>query len=688
MWGRRNTARNSVATMERAAHPRELNAVSQLLRRADWETLDDGARATLVSAYPPLDAIGSNPARGYAATADEEPLQEWIARVVAPRFQPEIATGVRSWLETAAPGGHLYVGGDPGLGRTSLVASVCRQVMKTSPVPTSFCYVPDPSALDTPLLLALPQADAKALAKALYDEMSALAGHWQEAGQHGGASTLTQLVARHLDRLQAAAPEATKPYVVQLRGALDALAQAKGALPFDADHLPLGHVSPDPEAVDGAPAVVAARAPIDVGDALLRANGGVLIANAAAIDFGDLVTPLTKGALVLNDGWPAVPLNVRVVLIGTGDIYDNLSGGDFSRLFRYELWANPVVDWTRETEAAYAALADGVTRRYSLPALDASAVSRLIEESARRVGGMNRSRLGTDLSLPHDLAAEAGRLAQSSSATTTSGAHVDTVLRQRRALQAANARWMRQAILSGAEITPTAGATVGQINGLGILEFHPWESIFAVPMRISASVSPGRDEKLVDIEHAVSATDADHVRGEMTAEGFLATRYGQELPLSFLARIRFEQEHGATGGDSASAAVLYALLSALAQMPVRRSLAVTGALGQYGELQPIGGVNFKIEGFWELCRLRRAQGEQAEDGYGVIIPAVNTRDLMLRPEVAQAIADEGWFRIYPISTFDEGIPLLIGIPAETLHQRVAQRLQRFREIEAGERGRR
>src|SRR5262249_41108581 len=122
--------------------------------------------------------------------------------------------------------------------------------------------------------------------------------------------------------------------------------------------------------------------------------------------------------------------------------------------------------------------------------------------------------------------------------------------------------------------------------------------------------------------------------GAMTMEGFLAYRYGQDQPLSVLARIRFEQEHGATGGDSASAAELFALLSALAQAPIRRSLCVTGAVGQYGEIQPIGGVNTKIEGFWELCRARRAQGEQPQGGYGMLIPAVNARDLMLRPEVA------------------------------------------------------
>jgi predicted ATP-dependent protease len=166
----------------------------------------------------------------------------------------------------------------------------------------------------------------------------------------------------------------------------------------------------------------------------------------------------------------------------------------------------------------------------------------------------------------------------------------------------------------------------------------------------------------------------------MTMEGYLANRYGQDRPVSLSARIRFEQQHGGTGGDSASAAELFALLSALAQVPIRRSVAVTGAVGQYGEIQPIGGVNTKIEGFFDLCRARRAAGEQPVGGYGAIIPAVNTRDLMLRPDVAYAIAQEGWFSIWPINWVDEGIPLLMGVPADQIHARVNDRLKRFYEL--------
>jgi predicted ATP-dependent protease len=147
--------------------------------------------------------------------------------------------------------------------------------------------------------------------------------------------------------------------------------------------------------------------------------------------------------------------------------------------------------------------------------------------------------------------------------------------------------------------------------------------------------------------------------------------------LAAAVRVRFEQEHGGTGGDSASTAILLALLSALAEVPIRRSVAITGAVGQYGEIQPIGGVNVKIEGFWEICQARRATGEQVAGGYGVVIPATNVRDVMLRREVASSIASDGWFQVWAANTVDEAIPLLMGISAETLHPRVQQRLARF-----------
>ena len=200
-------------------------------------------------------------------------------------------------------------------------------------------------------------------------------------------------------------------------------------------------------------------------------------------------------------------------------------------------------------------------------------------------------------------------------------------------------------------MTATYGAAIGQINGLGIYEVHPSEGAFAVPMRISAIVSVGKDESVLDIERVAEQADAEHVRGMMTMEGYLANRYGQDRPVSLAAR------------SLRAAPVARVAIAPQARNCSRcsrrwRRFRFAGRwrsrarLGQYGEIQPIGGVNTKIEGFFDLCRARRAAGEQPAGGYGVIIPAVNTRDLMLRPNVAYSIAQEGWFSIWPINWVD------------------------------------
>ncbi len=508
-----------------------------------------------------------------------------------------------------------------------------------------------------------------------------------------GAPTSTarlQLIADQFAPVVDAAPDAARGYLDSLQATLEQ--RSGGDLPFSSDDVPVAHVSPVPDDLlgtpggQGAPVVVVSLGQNDLTDVLLRANGGVLVLQAPDVldssTWSTLSDALKMRSLVLKQGWPAIPLTVRTVLIGSGGAYNALASNteDFTRLFRYEVWCNWDVAWNRDAEATYAMLADGVSKRHGLPPFDPSGVARLVEEGGRRVDGLNRTRLSTNLLLLHDLALEAGRLARARGSAATTGEHVDGALQLRRTLQAGGAERVREAILSGQEMTPTSGSAIGQINGLGIYEAHPDEASFAVPMRISAIVSAGQQESLIDIEKEADQADSDHVRGLMTMEGYLANVYGQSRPISVAARIRFEQQHGATGGDSASAAELFALLSALAQVPIRSSLAVTGAVGQYGEVQPIGGVNTKIEGFWALCRARWAQGERPDGGYGVIIPAVNARDLMLRPDIAASILNEGWFHIWTIANVDEGIPLLMNLPAQEVHNRVDRRLQQFYDL--------
>ncbi|MGE5335000.1 MAG: Lon-insertion domain-containing protein [Nitrososphaerota archaeon] len=725
--------------------PQPLRNPEALLRRAEWDRLADADREALMRPFQGRAVPQFGDVASEASTHADLRLQDWVANLISSSFQPQTAAYVRGWLSDGSPDGHLYVGGASGQGRTSLVASLARQAMVSAPAPAEYCYVPDLEALDKPALLAVPDNTGAGFTEALRTGLRLIVANWggdessdessddsdESGGNAGGDGSATSasangtassasngtapsqgtspgvrgddpatraqqrgvLVGKIFEVVASVAPnDDARAYVAKLGAAFQQLASDGDDLPFDGDSIPTAHVTPTPDTLPGAPegkgapVVVATLGQTDLTDALLRANGGVLI--LAATDTLDSSTwnalsiALRTRSLMLKQGWPAIPLSVHVVMIGSNSSYTALVNNteDFSRIFRYEIWCNYDAEWRRETEAAYAALANGVSGRHALPPFDPSAVARLVEEGARRVDGLQRSRLSTDLLLLHDLALEAGRVAKARNAANTSGQDVDAALSQRRQLQAGSAERVRYAILSGQEMTATFGAAIGQINGLGIYEVHPSEGTFAVPMRISAIVSVGKDESVLDIERVAEQADAEHVRGMMTMEGYLASRYGQDRPISLAARIRFEQQHGGTGGDSASSAELFALLSALAQAPIRRSVAVTGAVGQYGEIQPIGGVNTKIEGFFDLCRARRAAGEQPMGGYGVIIPAVNTRDLMLRPDVAYSIAQEGWFSIWPINWVDEGIPLLMGLPAEQIHARVNDRLKRFYDL--------
>ncbi len=759
MWGRPKAdgaqpQQRPTAPDGSIAAPQPIRNPNDLLRRAEWDRLADADREALMRPFQGREVPRFGDVASEASTHADLRLQDWVAQLISSGFQPQTAAYVRAWLSDGSPDGHLYVGGFSGQGRTSLVASLARQVLVNAPVPVEYCYVPDLDALGKPMVLAVPDDTGADFIDALQTGLRLIAGNWDGASGSGdgdssdnssddnasdasdgsdnsdggdananpansasNGSTASQgasanapapasgpspaeiaqqrstLVTKIMAIVTSAAPsDGARAYVAKLATALQQLASKGDDLPFAEDSIPTAHVTPTPDSLPGgsgdkgAPVVVASLGQTDLSDALLRANGGVLV--LAATDTLDsstwnaLSTALRNRSLLLKQGWPAIPLSAHVVMIGSNSSYAALVNNteDFSRIFRYEIWCNYDTEWRREAEATYAALAAGVSKRHSLPDFDPSGVARLVEEGARRVDGLQRTRLSTDLLLLHDLALQAGRVAKARSAATTSGQDVDNALFQRRQLQTGSAERVRYAILSGQEMTATFGAAIGQINGLGIYEVHPSEGSFAVPMRISAIVSVGKDYSLLDVERGAEQADAEHIRGLMTMEGYLANRYGQDRPVSLSARIRFEQQHGGTGGDSASAAELFALLSALAQVAMRRSVAVTGAVGQYGEIQPIGGVNTKIEGFFDLCRARRAAGEQPVGGYGAIIPAVNTRDLMLRPDVAYAIAQEGWFNIWPISSVDEGIPLLMGVAADQIHARVNERLKRFYEL--------
>jgi predicted ATP-dependent protease len=249
---------------------------------------------------------------------------------------------------------------------------------------------------------------------------------------------------------------------------------------------------------------------------------------------------------------------------------------------------------------------------------------------------------------------------------------------------------MQEQIVRGTVLVDTDGESVGQINGLSVISMG--QHAFGRPSRITVRVSLGRG-KIVDIEREVELGGPLHSKGVMILSSYLGSNFAPNHPLSLTASIVFEQSYGGVDGDSASSAELYALLSALADAPLRQSLAVTGSVNQYGQVQAIGGVNEKIEGFFDLCRERGLTGQQ-----GVLIPESNVKHLMLRHDVVQAAAD-GQFHIYPVRTINEGIEILTGLPAgqrdsdghfpeNSLNRRVEERLVAFAErwLELGKEG--
>ena len=228
----------------------------------------------------------------------------------------------------------------------------------------------------------------------------------------------------------------------------------------------------------------------------------------------------------------------------------------------------------------------------------------------------------------------------------------------------------------------TEGEAVGQINGLAVLQLGGFA--FGKPSRITAGVRIGKGE-VIDIEREVEMSGPLHSKGVLILTSYLQARYAAEQPLSLSASLVFEQSYSGVDGDSASSTELYALLSAIAQTPIKQSLAVTGSVNQWGQVQAIGGVNEKIEGFFDLCRARGLTGDQ-----GVLIPEANVKNLMLKAEVVSAV-EAGEFAIYPVASIDQGLEILTGVPAGepdeggeyppgTLNRRIADRLQTFSEL--------
>ena len=375
----------------------------------------------------------------------------------------------------------------------------------------------------------------------------------------------------------------------------------------------------------------------------------------------------------------AVPLDVKIVVVGERLLYYLLDAfdPDMDRLFKVMADFDDQIDRTGDHETAYADLIAHTVDTKNLHPFDCSAVARIFEHSLRMVS--DTEKLSAEVDTIRDLVVEADHWAQEDGADTVTEEHVQRAIDA----QIYRADRLRDRVQESIErekiYIDTTGATVGQINGLSYLGVGGFS--FGKPSRITARVRLGEGE-IVDIEREAALGGAIHSKGVLILSGFLEGRFAQQYPLSLSARLVFEQSYGGIDGDSASSAELYALLSALAEVPLKQHLAVTGSVNQRGVVQPIGGVNEKIEGFFDVCEERGLTGDQ-----GVLIPAANADNLMLRPDVVAAVR-AGDFHVYPVETVDQGIELLTDVeagtrdeqgtfPAGTINAMVEARLREF-----------
>jgi lon-related putative ATP-dependent protease len=350
----------------------------------------------------------------------------------------------------------------------------------------------------------------------------------------------------------------------------------------------------------------------------------------------------------------AIPLDLKVVVVGPAHIYYGLHeyDSDFPELFKVkadfetEMLGNP------ENVKDFLAFVGTLCQHEQLKHLDNTGAARLLEQAARLAD--DQDKLTTHFGAIANLIREANYWAEQDKAATINAVHVHKALDEQVYRASLIRDRSREMTLSGMILIDTDGAAVGQINGLSVISLGDNE--FGRPTRITATVEPGPGG-IVDIERQVALGGPIHSKGVFIMSGYLAQKYGHEHPITLAAQLVFEQSYSGVEGDSASSAELYALLSSLADLPIKQSIAVTGSVNQHGTVQAIGGANQKIEGFFDLCKARGLTGRQ-----GVIIPASNVKELMLSEEVVEAVK-AGQFHVWSVNTIDEGIEFLTGFPA-------------------------
>ena len=406
--------------------------------------------------------------------------------------------------------------------------------------------------------------------------------------------------------------------------------------------------------------------------ALHRANGGFLVLEALDVlrhpfswealkralrasearieNLGEEFSPVPSASLRPEP----IPLDLKVILLGSPTLYHLLHqlDEDFRELFKVKVDFAPELDWTAEHQRNYAAFVSRCVRENGLRHFDRAAVARVVEYGARLRESQHK--LSMRLLDVSDVVAEASFWAERTGHPLVEAGDVALAVRKKEYRSSLLEERIQELIREGTIVIETDGAKVGRLNGISVIDLGDYA--FGRPCRVSARVSLGRG-RVESIEREIELSGPIHSKGFMILSGYLASTYAQEWPLALSASLTFEQTYDEIEGDSASSTELYALLSALSELQLDQGIAVTGSVDQHGEVQAVGAVNRKIEGFYATCKAQGLTGRQ-----GVIVPLANVHNLMLDDEVVEAVRD-GRFQVWAVRTIDEGIELLTGRPA-------------------------
>ncbi|WP_345993906.1 ATP-binding protein [Sulfurimonas sp. HSL-1716] len=423
--------------------------------------------------------------------------------------------------------------------------------------------------------------------------------------------------------------------------------------------------------------------------ALHKANGGYLILNARKllmqpfayeelkrvlrskeIRIESLVQQYSLISTTSLEPEP-IPIDVKVVLIGERVLYYLLHhyDPDFEELFKVSADFEDDMPRSKENIGLYARMIGTIAKRDGLLPLTPNAVARVIEESSREVS--HALKFSTHLRTLSDLLKEADYWSKKEGSGVIDKQSIDKVLLTRKERLNRIQRKLYEMIEEGTIMINVGGSTVGQINALSFISLGGYD--FGVATRITARTRIGKGE-IIDIERKVELSGPIHSKGVMILSSYLGSTYAKDMPLSLSVSLVFEQSYGMVEGDSASSTELYAILSSLSELPIKQNIAVTGSVNQFGEVQAIGGVNEKIEGFFDIC-----MRHDPKASYGVIIPHANVKHLMLKEEVLEAVKN-GTFTVYAVKNIDEGISILTGEDAKIVNAKVVDRLRELSKI--------